>query len=432
MTSRQVLRSRRVELPGGTAAADVVIESGRIAAVNPHGEEQQIDLVRDFGTLVLAPGLVDTHVHLNEPGRSDWEGFLSGTSAAKAGGVTTLVDMPLNSSPVTTSPQALDLKRAAADGKLCVDVGFHAGLVPENAEHIDVMIRSGSLAAKAFLCPSGIDEFRHIGERDLRIAMPKLAQCGAKLMVHAELVHDVAWMTSLHCYDDYKATRPASFERNAIEMMIRLAREYDCDVHIVHLADAGSLPMIAQARDEGLRLTVETCPHYLYFASESIADSSTQYKCAPPIRDAANRDGLWQGLRDGLIDLIVSDHSPCPPAMKELDSGRFDKAWGGISSLQLGLPIIWTEAARRGFTLRDVIDWMSKKPAALLNIPQGIKSGNPAHLFVLDPDASFVVDQSKLLHRHPITPYHGETLRGVVRQTFVHGHLDDLPRGKLL
>lgn len=431
MTSRQVLRSRRVELPSGTGAADVVIEAGRIIAVDPHGSCQQVDQVRDFGDLALLPGLVDSHVHLNEPGRTEWEGFQSGTAAAKAGGVTTIVDMPLNSSPVTVTLQALQQKRSATTGKLHVDVGFHAGLVPENPETVDELILAGARAAKAFLCPSGMPEFQHASEDDLRIAMPKLAAIDAVLMVHAELIHDVPPIADPHRYHDYMASRPPSFEANAIEMLIPLAKRFGCRVHIVHLADAACLPTIKQAQDDGVRLTVETCPHYLHFESDSIGDGRTEFKCAPPIRNADNRESLWEGIRQGVIDMVVSDHSPCPPELKELQSGRFDKAWGGISSLELGLPVVWTDASRRGFTLSDVVGWMSRRPAELLGIAQGISPGNPAHLVVFDAETRFVVDQTKLSQRHPVTPYHGESLRGIVRQTFVHGQTTNVS-GKMI
>ncbi len=262
--------------------------------------------------------------------------------------------------------------------------------------------------------------------------MPLLAECKIPLLVHAELVHDVPAMSDPRRYADYLSSRPPTFESTAIEMMIRLARETKCHVHIVHLSDAGCLPMIDQARRDGVPLTVETCPHYLFFCSESIADGRTDFKCAPPIRSRANSDLLWAGLCRGQIDMVVSDHSPCPPSMKRLETGRFDEAWGGISSLQLGLSVIWTAARRRGLALADVIRWMSVGPARLLNFSQGIKVGNPAHLVVFDPDASWVVDQTKLLHRHPLTPYHGVRLQGTVRQTFVHGDAGPTPAGKLL
>ena len=432
MTKRLVLRSRRVELPSGTAAADVKIVDGKIDSIETHGTQVADDEVRDFEDLVLLPGLVDTHVHINEPGRESWEGFESGTAAAKAGGICTIVDMPLNSSPVTTTPSALDLKRSAAMGKTHVDVGFHAGVTPKSASAVDQLIRHGALAAKAFLCDSGIDEFPPVGEDDVRVALRLLADLDVPLLVHAELTHDVPLMKKPTRYADYLTSRPPSFERQAVAMMIRLARETGCHVHIVHLADAGCLPAIADARAEGLKLTVETCPHYLYFAAETIADGQTQYKCAPPIRDAENRESLWDGLRDGLIDMIVSDHSPCPINMKSLESGRFDLAWGGVSSLQLGLPVIWTAAKERGFSIRDVVRWMSVAPASLVGLPQGIAPGNPAHLVVFDPEQDWQVNQERLLHKNRLTPYHDCRLQGLVCETFVHGQTFDSPGGRLV
>ena len=432
MSTRLVLRSRRVELPLETAAADISVIGGMIHTVDAYGSQVSDCEVRDFGNLVLLPGLVDTHVHINEPGREKWEGFASGTAAAKAGGICTIVDMPLNSSPVTTSPAALEQKRSAAAGKICVDVGFHAGVIPSNAFVVDEVIRAGALAAKAFLCDSGIDEFPASTENDVVIAMKLLAELDVPLLVHAEVTHDVPSMTNPSSYAGFVASRPPSFERTAVEMMIRLARETGCRVHIVHLADAGCLPMIAAARAEGLKLTVETCPHYLFFTSEMISDGQTQFKCAPPIRNSENREALWDGLRDGLIDMIVSDHSPCTIDLKSLESGRFDKAWGGISSLQLGLPVVWTAAKERGLSIADVVRWMSAAPANLVNLPQGIIAGHPAHIVVFDPDQKWQVDQTRLLHRNPITPYHGSELLGVVCETFVHGKSLESGGGRLL
>ena len=428
----RVLRSHHVQLPNGALACDLLIENGCVASIDPHGTHQQSDSLLDVGDLVVMPGLVDSHVHLNAPGRTEWEGFESGTRAAKAGGITTLVDMPLNSSPVTTTVSALKLKRDEAVGKMHVDVAFYAGVIPGCVSDLADVIKAGAVAAKAFLCHSGLDEFPNASESDLRAAMPILKDLNVPLLVHAELVHPVAAMKDPRSYRNYLASRPRSFERDAIELMIDLVGQTGCHVHIVHLADSQSLELIVSAKRSGLPLTVETCPHYLCIDAQSIQDGQTEFKCSPPIRGSADREALWQGLRDGTIDMIVSDHSPCPPEMKCLDTGRFDQAWGGISSLQLGLPLIWTEAQRRGFTLGDVIRWMSSAPADLVGLSHGIRVGEAANLCVFDPDCDWVVDQSQLFHRHPMTPYHGRKVKGVVHQTFVHGCDDDQPQGNVL
>ncbi|MEM7625028.1 MAG: allantoinase AllB [Planctomycetota bacterium] len=417
------IRSKKVLLPAGETAATVKIETGVITAIEDHDAWPGGEHDRDIGNLVLMPGLVDTHVHLNEPGRTDWEGFATGTAAAAAGGVATVIDMPLNSSPVTTTAEALSLKRQATAGKLCVDVGFHGGIVPGNAHRMNELVDAGVRGVKAFLCHSGIDEFPNATEKDLRKAMPVLAERGVPLLVHAELAHDMPPPPGYdpRRYADYLASRPPSFEQDAVAMMIDLCAATGCRTHIVHLADAGCLSMLLAARERGLPITVETCPQYLAFAAEDIIDGQTEFKCAPPIREAVHREKLWDALAAGLIDMVVSDHSPCPPEMKALETGRFDQAWGGISSLQLGLSVVWTEAQRRGHPLADVVRWMGANPATLVGLTHGLVVGHPAHLAVFDPDAEWVVDGSTLKHRHPVTPYHRRTLRGVVRHTFVHG-----------
>jgi allantoinase len=423
------LVSRRVVAPDGTLAAAVVISGEQIVDVVAPDELAISCRVVDVGDRVVMAGLVDTHVHINEPGRTEWEGFVTATRAAAAGGITTLVDMPLNSSPVTTTVEALMLKVEAARGKLRVDCGFYGGVVPGHSGRVGELIDAGVLGFKAFLCHSGIDEFPNATVADLRAVMPELAGAGLPLLVHAELIGDdvpPAPATAAECrsYARYLASRPREWEHDAIRLMIALCRETGCRVHVVHLASADALPMIAEARAEGLPLTVETGPHYLTFAAEDIPDGDTRFKCAPPIRERAHRERLWQGLRDGLIDTIGSDHSPAPPEFKRLAEGDLSRAWGGIASLQLALPAVWTEAVRRGFSLVDLSRWMALNPAALVGLSgrKGeIAPGRDADLVVFDPEASEVVDPSTLHHRHRATPYEGRVLTGRVEATYLRG-----------
>lgn len=421
------IAGRAVVTPEGLRPAAVVVHGETIAAVVPPEQVPAGVPVEDVGARVLLPGLVDTHVHINEPGRTDWEGFETATRAAAAGGITTLVDMPLNSSPVTTTPEALRQKLAAAAGKLWVDCGFYGGVIPASAGEMEPLIRAGVLGLKAFLCHSGIDEFPNATEADLRRAMPAIARSGRPLLVHAELVGAGAGQPAdPRSYRGYLASRPPAWEHDAIRLLIALCRKYRCRVHVVHLASAEALPLIARARDEGLPLTVETCPHYLVFAAEEIPDGDPRFKCAPPIRGQDNRERLWEGLRAGLIDTIGSDHSPAPPALKQLESGDLQRAWGGIASLQLALPAVWTEARRRGWSLADVVRLMAPRPAELVGLHgrKGVLApGADADLVVFDPDASFVVDAGRLHHRHKVTPYEGRTLVGRVHKTYLRGRL---------
>ncbi len=425
-----VIRSRRVVLPGGVRDAAVVVREGRISAVVPWADAPDAADAIDCGDACLMPGLVDTHVHVNEPGRTEWEGFASATLAAASGGITTLVDMPLNSTPATTTVAALAAKRAAAGGACRVDVGFWGGVVPGNGPELVGLSAAGVLGFKCFLVPSGVDDFPHVGERDLRDAMPVLARLGRPLLVHAELPGPLAAAAEAgrggdpRCYDTWLASRPPAAEVEAIRMVLGICAETACPVHIVHLSAAEALPDLRSARLRGLPVTVETCPHYLAFTAEEIADGATQFKCAPPIRDRANRERLWEALREGTIDFVASDHSPCPPPLKQREEGDFMAAWGGIASLQVVLSAVWSEARERGFTPADLARWMGERPARLAGLAgrKGVVApGADADLVVWEPEAEWTVEGARLCHRHPLTPYEGRRLHGVVRSTFLRG-----------
>ena len=388
---------------------------------------------------VLLPGLVDTHVHVNEPGRTEWEGFATATRAAAAGGVTTILDMPLNSIPATTSLAALEVKRATATGQVSVDVGFWAGAVPGSLGHLAELHAAGVYGFKCFLLDSGVPEFPPLSAGQLRQAMTEIAAFDGLLIVHAEDPEVIAAHGRDHTvhYREFLDSRPPAAETMAIDTVIAAARETGCRAHIVHLSSAEALPALAAARADGVRLTVETCPHYLTLCAEDIADGQTQFKCCPPIRDAANADRLWQALADGVIDFVVSDHSPSTVALKRLDEGDFGAAWGGISSLQLGLSLIWTEGRRRDHSLDTVIRWMATRPATIVGVPDkgSIAVGQDADLVVFAPDETYTVDVATLHHRNAVTPYHGRTLQGVVRATYLRGERveeTEPPHGQLL
>lgn len=371
------------------------------------------------------PGVVDTHVHVNEPGRTEWEGFETITRAAAAGGVTTILDMPLNSIPATTTVAALEAKREAARGNSIVNVEFIGGVVPGNADQILPLAEAGVRAFKCFLSPSGVPEFENVGENDLREAFPLLARSGLPLMVHAEDPSCLLEGASSRRYEDYLASRPVKAEHSAIEMLVRLMEWCPTRVHIVHLSSASSLEIVRKAKAKELRLTVETCPHYLTFDAEDIPAGATEYKCAPPIRSAVERDALWDALIRGDIDLVASDHSPCPPSMKE-SAGDFFGAWGGIASLQVALPAVWTGARARGIDAERIAEWMctaTAKLAGLSGRKGAIGEGRDADLTIWNPDESFIVSAEKLQHRHPVTPYAGRRLFGVVERTIVGGKL---------
>jgi allantoinase len=416
------LRSRRVVRPeGGVGPATVWMRDGKIEAVN-----DDAGAALDLGDLVIAPGLVDGHVHVNEPGRTEWEGFATATRAAAAGGVTTVIDMPLNCLPVTTTRAALETKLRALPALHC-DVGFWGGVVPGNSGELPGLAAGGVLGCKAFLVHSGIDEFPNATESDLRQAMPVLRGLGLPLLAHAELATEAPGSEGdPRAYRGYLQSRPAAWEDAAIALLVRLCRETGCPVHIVHLSSASAVPLLRAARAEGLPITAETCPHYLCLEAEEIPDGATHFKCAPPIRDHQNREALWAALREGVIDSVITDHSPCTPQLKLPERGDFHQAWGGIASLQLGLPAIWTEARRRGASVTDMAAWMSERPARLAGLGHRkgrIAAGYDADLVVWDPEASFVVEAAGLFFRHKVSPYLGRTMQGRVVQTWLRGTL---------
>lgn len=422
------ISSQRVVRPDGVGPATILFDAGVIQDVLPY-QAHLID-VSDVGELVISPGLVDCHVHMNEPGRSEWEGFESGTRAAAAGGVTSVIDMPLNSLPVTTTQHALALKLEASEHKRFVDVGFWGGVVPGNAPELEKLALYGALGCKTFLVHSGIDEFPNSSEADLREAMPILRDLGLPLLAHAELDLGPAGVPaqerSPQRYHSYLASRPNAWEDEAIKLLVRLCRETGCPVHIVHLSSASSLETVRRAKDEGLPFTVETCPHYLCFAAEAIPDGATEYKCAPPIRESDNRERLWRALFEGVIDFVITDHSPCLPALKQKERGDFEAAWGGISSLSLGLSAIWSEARARGATLWHLARWLSEGPARFAGLAARkgtIKKGLDADLVVWDPEQSFEVTPERLFFRHKVSPYMGRTLTGLPLQTLLRGQL---------
>ena len=432
MTTIHAIRSKRVVTPEGVRAATVHIRDGVIQGIFGYNDLPSGKHIYDAGESVVMPGLVDTHVHINEPGRTSWEGFETATRAAAAGGVTTLIDMPLNSIPATTTAAALEAKRTAARKKCWVNVGFWGGVVPGNQGELRALARAGVFGFKCFLVPSGVPEFAHVNEDDLRSALPELATLNAPLLVHAELPGPIEEATKKLARSDpakyrtWLASRPPSAETKAVEMMIRLAREFKARVHIVHLSSELSVPLIRRAKKEGVRITAETCPHYLFFASGSIRSGRTEFKCAPPIRDLQNSEKLWSALEKNVIDFVVSDHSPSPPAMKCLNAGDFFKAWGGISSLQLGLPVMWTKFSDRNFSLRHLARWMCSGPAQLIGLEEhkgAMACGYDADIVVWNPEKRFIVRPKMLQHRHKLTPYLNLVLRGAVEATFLRGEM---------
>jgi len=429
MVGLRAFLSRRIVTPQGVRPGALLVAEDKFHAIVTSDAIPHDAVLEDFGDLALLPGLFDSHVHINEPGRTEWEGFRTATRAAAAGGFTTLVDMPLNSVPPTTKVSALEAKRRAALGQCRVDWGAWGGVVHNNQNEIEPLAGAGVLGFKCFLVHPGVDEFTMVGERELRAALPHVAKTGLPLLVHAELpgpidagagdLEGADW----NRYGTWLQSRPDEAELAAIRLMISLCRQYKFRLHIVHVASAQAAAILCAARKEGLPVTSETCPHYLHFAAEEIADGATQFKCAPPIRTRANREQLWQALGDGVLDMIVTDHSPCPPDKK---LGTFQTAWGGIASLSMALPIIWTEASRRGFTLADIARWMSQQSAHLSGLGDrkgAIVKGHDADFVVFDAAAEFTVTEDRLHHRHAVSPYLGETLRGVVKRTYLRGEL---------
>jgi allantoinase len=421
---RLVIKSDRIVLPGKILSGYLIISNGLIHDIVPHFPSDFTKLI-DVGDKIVMPGVIDPHVHINEPGRSHWEGFDTATKAALAGGITTLVDMPLNSSPVTTTIKAFEEKIATTDNKLHANCGFWGGVVPGNEHEIEGLAKKGVLGFKAFLTHSGIDDFPNVSESDLVKAMPLIAKYNLPLLVHCELSDNEQNLSADPCcYQNYLSSRPKKWEDDAIALMIRLCEKFNCKVHIVHLSSSGSISQIRSAKEKGLPLTVETGQHYLYFSAEQIPDRQTIFKCAPPIREKENRDLLWEAMKDGIIDFVATDHSPAPPDFKELESGDFMKAWGGISSLQWALPVLWTAARQRGFLITDLCKWLCEGPAKLIGrkFKKGrLAKGYDADLIVIDPDKNFPVNQDSIHHNHKITPYLNHELFGVIEQTWLGG-----------
>jgi allantoinase len=446
-----VVRSRRTVLPDGVRPASVHVRGGVIERVDGFDDVPPGVPLEDAGDRVLLPGLVDTHVHVNEPGRTEWEGFETATRAAAAGGVTTIVDMPLNASPPTTTREAFEAKAAATEGKLFVDVALTGGVVPGNTRQLRELSEAGCVAFKCFLAHSGVDDFPHVDEDTLRAAMPVLTDVGAPLLVHAELSGpiDAALRhqgnlsdAELVRYVHWLESRPREAENAAVDLVVRLSRATGARVHVVHLSSADAVDLLRVARDDGARVSAETCPHYLTFASEEIPDGATEYKCAPPIRERHNRERLWQALRDGVVSQVVTDHSPSPASLKCSGSGDFMRAWGGIASLELGLRATWTEARTRGVTLSQLADWMSATTARLVGLDGrkgSIAAGKDADLVVWDPDGEHEVDVGTMHQRHKLTPYARRSLRGTVHATYLRGRRvyasgahEGAPAGRLL
>ncbi|UQE76427.1 allantoinase AllB [Gordonia sp. PP30] len=434
-----VVRGRRILTTAGIVDREIGIRDGRVVAIEPLGSGLAGDEVITLNDdQVMIPGLVDTHVHVNEPGRTEWEGFESATRAAAAGGVTTLIDMPLNSIPPTTTVEALEIKRASARGKTHIDVGFWGGAIPGNEGDLRALHDDGVFGFKCFLLHSGVDEFPHLTADEMEADMRKLVTYDSLMIVHAEdsRAIDHAPTAEGDQYARFLASRPRGAENVAIAEVIERARWTGARAHVLHLSSSDALPMLATAKRDGVRITVETCPHYLTLLAEEVPAGGTAFKCCPPIREAANRELLWQGLLDGVIDCIVSDHSPSTADLKDVENGDFGVAWGGVASLQLGLSLIWSEARQRGIGLPQVLEWMAARPADLAGLKSKgrIALGYDADFAIFEPESAYVVDVHRLHHKNPVSPYDGRALAGVVTGTWLRGEKVDLttPKGRLL
>lgn len=434
-----VLRGEQILTTAGISAREVGVRDGKIVAIEPLGNNLSADRVIELAAdEVLLPGLVDTHVHVNEPGRTEWEGFESATKAAAAGGVTTIVDMPLNSIPPTVNLEALQIKREAASSKAYVNIGFWGGAIPGNKKDLRDLHDAGVFGFKCFLLHSGVDEFPSLSVEEMEEDMIELKSFDSLMIVHAEdsQAVDRAPDAEGDQYERFLKSRPRGAENVAIAQVIERARWTGARAHVLHLSSSDALAMIKTAKSDGVKITVETCPHYLTLLAEEIPNGATSFKCCPPIREASNRELLWKGLEEGIIDCIVSDHSPSTIDLKDVENGDFGVAWGGVASLQLGLPLIWSEAKQRGISLEQVVSWMSTKPAELAGLKNkgSISLGNDADFAVFAPEDAFVVDVHKLHHKNPISPYQGKTLAGVVRSSIVGGADVDFktPQGKLI